>query len=275
MTDTTLTTISPDMTLGDLINQHPSLARNLEKLGIDYCCGGHLSLGQAATNKGLDPGAVVTELSLVAVPEDVPWRNLGARDLVDHVESTHHQFLWEEMPRVSALLNKIVEVHGGRHPELVEIRTTYEQLRTELEPHMRKEELMLFPAIRALAADEAPPTFPFGSVQNPISKLMSEHDAAGDLLEKLSEMTNGYQAPADGCATYQATFAGLAQIESDTHLHVHKENNLLFPMVVALEADIDAAGTERVGTMAAACHDDAEAAAPVQGDHVHGHSCNH
>lgn len=274
MTDTTLTTISADMTLGELINQHPSLARNLEKLGIDYCCGGHLSLGQAATEKGLDPGAVVTELSLVAVPEDVPWRNLGAHDLVDHVESTHHHYLWEEMPRVSALLNKIVEVHGGRHPELATIRATYEQLRQELEPHMRKEEIMLFPAIRALAGDAAPPAFPFGSVQNPISTLMAEHDQAGDLLEQLREMTNDYQAPADGCATYQATFAGLAEIEADTHLHVHKENNLLFPMVVTLEADLDSAGTERVGKMEAACHDEGLAGTRDNG-HDHGSACNH
>lgn len=271
MTDTTVTTISPEITLGDLINQHPSLARTLEKLGIDYCCGGRMSLGQAAIDKGLDPAAVVTELSLVAVPEDVAWNNLGARDLVDHVESTHHHFLWDEMPRVSALLNKIVEVHGGRHPELAEIRATYEQLRQELEPHMRKEELMLFPAIRALAGDDAPPTFPFGSVQNPISVLMSEHDQAGDLLEQLREQTGGYQAPADGCATYQATFAGLAQIESDTHLHVHKENNLLFPMVVALEADIEAAGTERVGRMEATCHDEGI----TDGDGADGHVCDH
>ena len=273
MTDTTITTISPEITLAELINQHPSLARTLEGLGLDYCCGGRLSLAQAATDKGLDPAAVVAELAAVAVPEDVPWRELGARDLVDHVETTHHHFLWAEMPRVTALLNKIVEVHGSRHPELVGIRATYEQLRTELEPHMRKEELMLFPAIRALAADEAPPAFPFGSVQNPISKLMSEHDQAGELLERLREQTNGYQAPADGCATYQATFAGLAEIEADTHLHVHKENNLLFPMVVALEADIDAAGTERVGRMEAACHDEGVADSHDHGDP--GHVCNH
>ena len=274
MTDTTVITISPEITLAELINQHPSLARNLEKLGLDYCCGGRLSLAQAATDKGLDPAAVVTELSLVAVPENVPWLNLGARDLVDHVERTHHEFLWQEMPRVSALLNKIVEVHGGRHPELATIRATYEQLRAELEPHMRKEELMLFPAIRALAGEEAPPTFPFGSVKNPISKLLSEHDQAGELLEQLREQTNGYQAPADGCATYQATFAGLAGLEADTHLHVHKENNLLFPMVVALEADIDAAGTGRVGQMEAACHDEGVSDGQNHG-HDHGPTCNH
>lgn len=270
-TDTTLTTISADMTLGEIINEHPSLARDLEKLGIDYCCGGHLTLGQAATDKGLDPAAVVTELSVLAVPEDAPWRNLGAGPLVDHIQRTHHEFLWQEMPRVTALLNKIVEVHGGRHPELAEIRAVYEQLRAELEPHMRKEELMLFPAIRALASEDAPPAFPFGSVQNPISVLMTEHDQAGDLLEKLHEQTGGYQAPADGCATYQAAFAALAQIESDTHLHVHKENNLLFPMVVALEADIDAAGTERVGRMEATCHDEGV----TDGDGADGHVCDH
>lgn len=256
MTDTTTTElhITADVRLGDLVTARPALARPLQGLGLDFCCGGASTLGEAAAKRGLDTDAVIAELSAIGATSPAPWRDLAARDLVDHIESTHHRFLWDELPRVGQLVDKIVQVHGERHPELGSVQDTFNALRHELEPHMRKEELMLFPAIRALAGDEPPPAFPFGSVRNPISVMLSEHDQAGELLERLREQTAGYQPPSDGCATYQAAFSGLEEIEADTHLHVHKENNLLFPMVVELEDAFEASGSARKGTMEATCH---------------------
>ncbi len=255
-TETTTATVTPDATLGGLVTRHPSLARPLQHLGLDYCCGGDEPLASAVDRLGLDLDAVVAELAEVAAaaPTEPPaWVGLDAAGLVDHIEGTHHRYLRDELPRVDALLDKIVTVHGDRHPELASIHTTFRELRADLEPHLRKEELMLFPAIRALAADGPTPAFPFGSVRNPISVMLVEHDRAGELLQALRDRTDSYRPPADGCATYQAAFEGLAEIEADTHLHVHKENNVLFPMVVALEAQVDARGAERVGTTEAAC----------------------
>ena len=162
---------------------------------------------------------------------------MSADELVGHLESTHHRYLWEEMPRVSALVEKIVSVHGDRHPELVEIASCFAQVRADLEPHMLKEERMLFPMIRELAASTDLPAFQCGSLRNPISVMLSEHDAVGDLLAKLRRLTDGYTPPADGCGSYVACFAAMADLEADTHLHIHKENNVLFPMVVQLEAE--------------------------------------
>jgi regulator of cell morphogenesis and NO signaling len=65
--------------------------------------------------------------------------------------------------------------------------------------------------------------------------MMAEHDRAGELLATQRRLTADYVAPVDGCASYRALFAGLAELEADTHLHVHKENNVLFPAVVAME----------------------------------------
>lgn len=161
---------------------------------------------------------------------------MSADVLVDHLEATHHRYLWDEMPRVTALVDKIVAVHGERHPELVEVASCFAQVRADLEPHMLKEERMLFPMIRELAAATEVPTFPCGSLQNPISVMLVEHDAVGDLLAELHRLTGGYALPADGCASYKACFAAMADLEADTHLHIHKENNVLFPMVVQLEA---------------------------------------
>jgi regulator of cell morphogenesis and NO signaling len=170
-------------------------------------------------------------------PEPTPaWAALSPDQLVDHLEATHHAYLHAEMPRLHALAEKVADVHGDRHPELLAVLDTYAELRTDLEPHLAKEEQILFPMIRELVTSPVPPRFHCGSLRNPISVMLAEHDRAGALLARLRSLTNGFEVPADGCASYRALHDGLAQLEADTHLHVHKENNLLFPAVVALEA---------------------------------------
>ena len=229
--------ITATTTLGDLVTAHPSLARELERRGLDYCCGGQRSLADACGDEGQDVEAVVTDLTNLVHPDEAApaWASMDMASLVDHLESTHHRYLWDEMPRLSALLDKIVAVHGARHPELEEIRACYSEIRADLEPHLTKEERVLFPMIRELATATAPPTFHCGTLGNPISVMLGEHDTVGDLLARLHALTDGYRTPADGCASYRAAFDGLAQLEADTHLHVHKENNLLFPQVLEHE----------------------------------------
>jgi regulator of cell morphogenesis and NO signaling len=224
--------------LAEAVDANPELAREFESRGLDYCCGGQRTLSEACALVGLDLAATVAELSHVGATSGAArWTTMSADELVGHLESTHHRYLWEEMPRVSALVEKIVSVHGDRHPELVEIASCFAQVRADLEPHMVKEERMLFPMIRELAASTDLPAFQCGSLRNPISVMLSEHDAVGDLLAKLRRLTDGYTPPADGCGSYVACFAAMADLEADTHLHIHKENNVLFPMVVQLESD--------------------------------------
>lgn len=229
-------TIPTDTTLGDLVTQFPSLARELESRGIDYCCGGARTLDEACTSKGLDPDTVSAELERAARDEPpAPWASMGVVQLVDHLESTHHRYLHAELPRLSALVAKIHDVHGERHPELADVRARYEELRADLEPHLAKEERVLFPMVRELATASTQPTFHCGSLTNPISVMLAEHDRAGELLEELRALTSDFTPPEDGCASYRACYEGLAELEADTHLHVHKENNLLFPAVMRLE----------------------------------------
>lgn len=234
-----MTTFTTHSTLADIVTTRPSLSRILEARGLDYCCGGSTTLHDACAMHELDADAVLADLTASATgagAETAPeWATMNVAELVDHLESTHHQYLWAEMPRLSALADKVVSVHGERHPELNDIAACYATLREDLEPHLTKEERMLFPMIRELAAASAAPSFHCGSLTNPISVMLAEHDTVGELLVQLRDLTGGYQTPADGCASYAALFTALAELEADTHLHVHKENNVLFPAVVALE----------------------------------------
>ncbi len=224
-----------DTTLAEVVNAAPASARVLESFGLDYCCGGRRRLDDACRGLGVDPVAVLGALQTLEPGPEPDWASMDPAALVDHLEAVHHAYLHTELGRLDALADKVVAAHGERHPELREIRATYRALRADLEPHLMKEEQVLFPMIRDLATATIPPTFHCGSLQNPISVMMAEHDRAGELLAQLRVLTDGYRTPEDGCASYRAFSDGLAELEADTHLHVHKENNVLFPAVVALE----------------------------------------
>lgn len=231
-----MVTIATTMTLGEVVTEHPSLARELERLDLDYCCGGRRTIDAACAERGLDAAAVIAELTRSARERAAPpWATMDVAELVEHIESVHHRYLWDELPRLSAILDKVVDRHGASHPELADVRRCYEELRADLEPHLRKEEQVLFPMIRELATAQELPTFHCGSVANPISRMLTEHDAAGDLLTRLRELTNRYVPPADGCASFRACYDGLAELDADTRLHIHKENNVLFPAVLRIE----------------------------------------
>jgi regulator of cell morphogenesis and NO signaling len=229
--------IDPSMTLGDIVTLRPSLAADLERRGLDYCCHGGRTLAEAARDAGLDGQTVAAELSAMHADESVAeWASLGLAELVDHIETVHHHHLWAELPRISALVDKIVTVHGERHPELSDVQRFYNELRADLEPHLEREEQQLFPMIRQLAhATDGPNVDKVDrrELAAQIAALMSEHETVGALLEQLNRVTSRYTVPEDGCASYEACYRALAELESDTHLHVHKENNRLFPMTQA------------------------------------------
>ncbi len=230
-----MTTITPDRTLAEVVNADPAATRVFESFALDYCCGGRRRIDEACATAGVAVAAVLDALEDLGPAPEVDWATMGPAELVDHLEATHHAYLHAEFGRLTDLTEKVVAAHGTRHPELAEVAAAYGALRADLEPHLMKEEQVLFPMIRELAGAVESPEFHCGSLQNPISVMLAEHDRAGDLLTTLRSLTDGYVAPADGCASYRALYAGLAELEADTHLHVHKENNLLFPAVVALE----------------------------------------
>jgi regulator of cell morphogenesis and NO signaling len=224
-------TVTATRSLGELVADEPGRAAVLDRLGLDYCCHGQRSLADACVEAGLDPEAVAAQLDR-AVPQRVDHPTEPTA-LADHIEATHHAYLHAELGELEALAAKVAGVHGARHPELAEVEHHVVELRADLEPHLLKEERVLFPAIRALASGAQ--DFPFGTVRNPIGMMSKEHDRAGELLAALRDITGGYRVPDDGCASYRSLYERLAALEADTHRHIHLENNVLFPAAIELE----------------------------------------
>jgi regulator of cell morphogenesis and NO signaling len=231
-----VTDIDQDMTLGELVDRAPAAARVLQGFGLDFCCGGARPLAAACGERGVEVAAVVAALDDLAPGPAAEWAGMDTRELVDHIETTHHAYLHAELPRLDALAEKVAGVHGGRHPELLDVLADFRELTDELVPHLAKEERILFPMIRRLAAGEEAEPGEVPTVAAPISVMVRDHDRAGELLAELRARTADFAVPEDGCASYRALYAGLEELEIDTHLHVHKENNVLFPAVLALES---------------------------------------
>lgn len=235
-------TLCAEKTVRELAVETPNATRVFEKLKIDYCCGGGRSLTEACAVAGVGVEEVARLLEQAgAFKGDTP-SGLQAgtlAELIDYIVSKHHTFTRDEMERITALAEKVASKHGANHPELLDVRTLFQQLCEDLRPHMFKEEMILFPYVKQMesaAADNRPmPYAPFGTVGNPVRMMMLEHDAAGDILRELRAATADYAAPADACISYQTLYLALEEFEKDLHQHIHLENNVLFPRAVELE----------------------------------------
>lgn len=234
-----MTTDLSQTVVGRIVAKNPTVARIFEKHQIDYCCRGGTTLSEACQLQNVDVEQVVTEIQQIQNSDDVDdetnWNEWSLTDLANHVVSTHHEFLTAELPRITGLVEKVHRAHGEKRPELAVVKETFGLLRDELESHLAKEENILFPAIKTLERQGPPQSFPFGSVNNPIQMMEHEHDDAGNALRRLRELTNEYVPPAGACPTYCVMLESLENLEKDLHLHIHKENNILFPKAAMLE----------------------------------------
>ena len=234
--------------VSELVRQHIDRSRILERFGIDFCCGGSQSLGDACTVAGANLDEVCLAIEKCdesnREPEAVEWTEAPLSVLIDHIVSHHHAYLCEELPRLEALMCRVVDAHGEKHPRLKDLGHVFSALHNELTAHMMKEEQILFPIVKQLerieVTGEPVPQFHCGSVNNPITAMEHEHDSAGQALRQMRRLTDGFEPPDDACNGYRALLAGLAQLETDLHLHIHKENNILFPRAAKLEASLTA-----------------------------------
>ncbi|MFD1629401.1 iron-sulfur cluster repair di-iron protein [Pseudopedobacter beijingensis] len=237
-------TLSKEQTIGEVVAQDFRTAPVFEKYGLDFCCGGNQSIESACDASGVDVESLLTALKQIEGENksNIDYNAWPIDLLADYIEKTHHRYVSQQIPLLKAYLEKISNVHGDRHPELLEIKMLFDECAIELTSHMQKEEKVLFPFVRNMVSvkqsADANLTVPFGTVQNPIGMMMHEHDAEGERFRKIAQLSNQYALPADGCSTYKVAMDALKAFENDLHLHIHLENNILFPKAVALEEEL-------------------------------------
>ncbi len=226
-----------DKTVGEIVTDDIRMANVFKKHGLDFCCGGGVTVQSACENSGVDLSKVLLDLEAVIgdSEKDENYKSMALDELVDHIYNSHHTYIYENGPITAEFINKVARVHGERHPETVEIAKLFNDLMQDLHQHMMKEEQILFPFIKKLI-EHGNQGGAF--VNGPISVMIAEHDTAGDILKKMSALSNGYEPPSDGCNTYRAAYANLKALEDDIHYHIHLENNILFPRSIELEEQL-------------------------------------
>lgn len=231
-------------TVAELVTENIKTAHIFKKYGIDFCCGGGISIERACEKKGIDYSTLEEELNLSLSQNEraFNYKTWKPEFLTDHIINVHHTYVEENAPMLLQYSERVMTVHGHHNTELVEINELVKRVVGELASHMKKEELILFPFIKKMVnAQNEGLTLPrpaFGTVDNPIAMMEEEHDAAGLIFREIAELSNNYTAPAHACNTYKAFYAKLKEFENDLHLHVHLENNILFPKAKQMEKEI-------------------------------------
>ncbi|MDT7829482.1 iron-sulfur cluster repair di-iron protein [Pricia sp. S334] len=236
-----------EKTIGQIVADDYRSAAVFEKFGIDFCCNGNRGIDQACGEKGLDADKLRKELDVAltdAPAETTDYKSWPLDLLADYIEKKHHRYVEERIPVLKQYLNKINKVHGARHPELGEIHDLFVASARELAMHMKKEELVLFPYIRKMVKvkqnGEKLDEPGFGTVKNPIQTMMHEHDNEGERFRQIERLSSDYTPPQDACNTYKVAFALLKEFQDDLHLHIHLENNILFPKAEEMECQLKA-----------------------------------
>lgn len=231
--------------IGELVAKDYRTASVFKKYSIDFCCQGNRTIEEACEKKNIDTKKVLEDL--VAMMEaksesTTDYQSWPLDLLADYIEKKHHRYVQEKTLEIQPYLDKICKVHGERHPELLKIKEEFNASAGELAAHMKKEELILFPFIRKMTKAKLEnakvDAAHFGTVKNPIQMMMNEHTVEGHRFMKIEELTNNYTPPQDACNTYRVSFALLKEFEQDLHLHIHLENNILFPKAIEIEKEL-------------------------------------
>ncbi|MGZ3862107.1 MAG: iron-sulfur cluster repair di-iron protein [Bacteroidia bacterium] len=238
--------IYKEPSIGAMVAEDYRKADVLKKHDIDFCCGGKKTLTEACIEKHLNRDVIqreLDELESTSANNEHNFTDWDPAFLADYIVNTHHKYVRNNIPIILEYLEKVVHVHGDKYPQSSTILQLFNGVVDELVGHMIKEEKILFPYIKQLAAfkdnELSNPDCPFGTVKNPIGIMEDEHTTVGNLFKTIRELTHDYVPPVGACTTHRISYLKLKEFEEDLHRHIHLENNILFPKAIALEAELN------------------------------------
>jgi len=232
--------------IGDIVADNYKTATVFKDFNIDFCCNGGRTIDEACSQKNISAEKLLTQLNKIIAVKNystIDFKNWPMDLIVDYIEKTHHRYVEQKIEEIMPYLNKLVIVHGANHPELKSIQEEFVNSANELLQHMKKEENILFPYIRQLSSNVSGKSDyknpGFGTVENPINMMKHEHNIEGERFRKISSLSQNYSPPSDACNTYRVTYSLLQEFEDDLHKHIHLENNILFPMALEAETELN------------------------------------
>ncbi len=234
-------------TISEIVTRDFRTSEVFRNHGIDFCCGGQVALDAVCREKQIDLDRITQELDVLEQTKSGTVHNYNDWELdflADFILNTHHRYVKSEVPVLQTYLEKIADVHGVNHPELAEVKNLFFASADALLRHMEKEEVILFPYIKELIQCRKKPENFVNQIAEPIehllNEMMHEHVTEGDRFREMAELTDNYTIPEEACNTYLVALRKLEAFEKDLHLHIHLENNILFPKTILLEKEFNA-----------------------------------
>lgn len=209
-----------DRTVGEIAASMPGATGVFRRFEIDFCCHGRVPLNEAAQARGLDPETIEAALRELDTSQasELP---ADTTELIDHILLRYHEKHRRQLPELIHLARRVEQVHAAKPDVPAGLADILQRALGELEVHMRKEELILFPAMRR--PDGPRP------LDGPTSQMREDHDDQSQMLEQITSLTDGFTPPVNACGTWRALYAGAAEFKEDLIQHIHIENNILFP----------------------------------------------
>ncbi|WP_412984641.1 iron-sulfur cluster repair di-iron protein [Pontimicrobium sp. IMCC45349] len=236
--------ITEENTVAEVVADNIKTAHIFKKYGIDFCCGGGITIDKACEKNAVNYEALMSDLEKVdEAPKAYNYNSWKLDFLIDHILNVHHTYVEESIPLIIQYANRVAKVHGHHYSEVIEINKLFTEVANELASHLKKEELILFPYIKKMIALKkeggkvARP--PFETVNNPVRMMEEEHETAGDIFKEIARLTNNYTPPEGACNTFRALYAKLDEFEQDLHQHIHLENNILHVKAKQLEQELE------------------------------------
>lgn len=210
-----------NLSLGQLAREIPGATALFHSYKLNFCCGGDLSLREAARRRQVDAEAIVRELERLRQPAagaDDP-QHQSSEALIEFILERYHDRHREQLPELIRLAQRVERVHGG-HPQCpAGLSALLEDMQRELEEHMGKEEQILFPMIsRGMGL----------TARMPMTIMRQQHDDHGRSVREIERLTRNISLPEGACNTWTALYRGLGEFRRDLMDHIHLENNILF-----------------------------------------------
>jgi regulator of cell morphogenesis and NO signaling len=223
------------LTVGEIVAKDFRTSEVFKNAGIDFCCGGKQNISEACSEHGINKEDLlvkIKDLENIPINYAEKFNEWEPDFLADYIANTHHKYVSKTLADLLFYTQKIADVHGDHHGELIEVASLFSKIHDELIPHLKNEEEVLFPAIKEVLSNNSSKAKQ--TIISEITRMLGEHDFAGGAMDQINVITKGYLLPDDACNTYRVAFKLLNEFEDDLHVHVHLENNILFPKVMEM-----------------------------------------
>jgi regulator of cell morphogenesis and NO signaling len=239
-----LKTEEVSLQISEIVARDYRKVKVLKSFGITVLSGGNKKLETVCQEKNIaieEVEQALKEVEKEPIPSSIDYNKWDIDFLIDFIVNIHHRYVAEIDPEIHEYMQKVAEVHAAKHFEVIDVTRGFIKISSELKQHLRKEETVLFPYIKKMREAKRSlselPHPSFGSVANLIQILEREHNNILYEMKEIELSSTDFAIPEDVDAIFRRAYTKLKAFLDELQLHIHLENNILFPKAIEMEKE--------------------------------------